>query len=224
MKSSSRLDRIAAAILLLLAGPVSRSQTESGLPICGDDGKAPNGQSQCECADSKLYRYRGEYHDGKNEFRVKLPDDVVGVGSCAPGDSFRVDLAHPNSGKNPSSLNSILVSGNGSRRYELDVLAERFAQEEKEKSEEIHATDLVIEQPTHISLSTLAAIHLRATRTEPDGERMSHEWIIANNPEKEIVYTIGMVSPTENYKKDHRLFEAMVKGFQLDPAGGKGTH
>jgi hypothetical protein len=214
---------VLAAVLGLSAG-LAQAQTESGLPLCKEDGSIPDGYNQCEC--QKTITYRGEFRDVEREFRVQLPDGVVGIGGCAPGRSFRISLTHPHGGETGGDFpwNQIWVAGPEQTRKTFPELADAFAKTQREDTEGIHATDLVIDQPVRTSLSSLTAIHLKVSRTEVEHGKMVYEVIIANNPKKEIVYEIGMVSPAFRYEKDHKLFTAVAEGFNYVPIENTASH
>ena len=207
---------VLAAVLGLSAG-LAQGQTESGLPLCKEDGSIPDGYNQCEC--QKTTTYRGEFRDVEREFLVQLPDGVGGIGGCAPGRSFRISLTHPHGGEPGGDFpwNQIWADGTKRHRETFAEFLDAFAKTQSEDTERIHATDLVIDQPVRTSLSSLAAIHLKVSRTEVEHGKMVYEVIIANNPKREIVYEIGMVSPASRYEKDHKLFEAVVEGFRYVP-------
>jgi hypothetical protein len=214
---------VLAAVLCLSGGfaPPCPAQTE--FPPCAKDGSPPAGESQCECPEGWQV-YRGEYNKPEKEYRVRLPDGVAATTPKAPckNHGFRVYLTHPNAGDLGRSgdfgSNQLWVLGAEQHRRTFEELADGFAQSQREDAERIHATDLLIDQPVQTSLSSLTAIHLKASRTEVDHGEMIYEAIIANNPRKEIVYVIEMVSPASRYEKNHELFKAVVEGFSYTPA------
>jgi hypothetical protein len=214
---------VLAAVLGLSAG-LAPGQTENGLPLCEEDGSIPDGYNQCEC--QKTVTYRGEFRDVEREFLVQLPDGLVGIGGCSPGRSFRISLTQPHGGEPGGDFrwNQMWAAGTKRHRETFAEFVDAFAKTQREDTEGIHATDLVIDQPVRTSLSSLTAIHLKVSRTEVEHGKMVYKVIIANNPKKEIVYEIGMVSPASHYEKDHKLFEAVAEGFSYIPAENTASH
>jgi hypothetical protein len=212
---------VLAAVLCLPAGFVLPGAAQTQFPPCDKDGAPPTAESQCECPEGRQI-YRGEYRNTEKEYQVRLPDRVAAWTPKAPCKSsgFHIYLTHSNTGDLGGDLasNQILAYGAVQRRETFAELADGFAKTEREDAERIHATDLVIDQPVQTSLSSLTAIHLKASRTEVDHGEMISEMIIANHPRKEIVYVIEMTSPASHYQKNQGLFKAVVEGFSYTPA------
>ena len=162
---------------------------------------------------------------------IRDRDGIAAVfGGCGPRGILQISLSHPNGGEPGEDFpwNRIWVAGTERRQETFAELAagfaknfaktESFAKTERKDTEGSHATDQAVDQPSRTSLSSLTAIHMKGSRTEPDHGKLIYELIIANNPNKEIVYEIGMVSPASRYEKNHELFKAVVEGFSYTPA------
>lgn len=205
-----------AAILCLLPGS-ARGQAETGFPWCKEDGSMPDGYNQCECR--KNLTYQGEFNDPPREFRVRLPNAVVGIGSCTPGGSFRIYLTRPNATELGGDFpwNSIWVAGTKSTREPFQKIIEGWKQSWNEDLKDGRVSDLQLGQPEQTSLASLSAIRMKATWIERDQGNLFSEMIVANNPEKNIVYEIGIISPANYWGKNHKLFEAVVDGFYYIP-------
>jgi len=67
-------------------------------------------------------------------------------------------------------------------------------------------------------LSSLPALHLKLTRTEINHGRLIVEEVIANNPNKDIFYVVGMISSADQYDKNQNLFNRVVEGFSYVPS------
>ena len=215
---------VLAVVLCLSAVFVPPGAAQTEFPPCREDGSAPNGESQCECPQRFVL---GEYRGPEGEYRLRLPDGIAAaLGSCGLRGSLHISLTHPKGGEPGGDFpwNQIWVVGPKRTRETVQELADGFAKTEREDTEGIHATDLRIDQPMRTSLSSLTAIHLKASRTDLDHGKLICEVIIAKNPKKEIVYEIGMVSPAFRYEKDHKLFEAVVEGFRYIPIEDTASH
>jgi hypothetical protein len=103
-------------------------------------------------------------------------------------------------------------------REPLQYIIGHWPEAARQEAEVVGATDLKIDHPEETSLSSLPALHLKVTRTEPNSGKLIYEWIIANNPHKGIVYTVGMASPAAQYERNQQLFKAVVEGFRYIPA------
>lgn len=190
---------------------------ESGRPHCCADGSPPDGESQCWC-DPQIVR--GDYRNPKREYEVHVPDGIAEILGCGGiGNGFKVSLAHPESGKGDWRFNMIYVSGSEHSPETFQSIADHWSQQQREDSERVHATDLQLDPPQQTSLSSLPALHLKSARTELESGRMVFEVIIANNPEKGIVYWIMMITTANQYEKNERLFKEVVDGFRYTPAG-----
>ena len=200
-----------------LSAAVAQGQTESGFPQCKEDGSMPEGYNQCVCI--KAVTYRGEFDDPKTEFRVQLPKGVVGIGGCTSGDGFKIYLTRPGSDEPDGDFpgNKIWVYGTESRRVTFQRIIEGWKQSWKTGIEEGRTTNVQLGPPEQTSLASLSAIHLKATWTERDEGTLISEMIVANHPQKDIVYQIGIVSPANRWEKNHNLFQAVVEGFRYLP-------
>jgi hypothetical protein len=216
MRTSSVL---ALATVLCLSAGLARSQTESGFPLCKADGSMPDGYNQCEC--QKTVTYRSEFRDSQREFSVALPDGVVAIGGCVPGSSFKIYLPHPERGELGWDFprNMIWVAGSERSRETFQQIIEAWKQARNEDKDfkEGQATDRHLAQPEQTSLASLPALRLRATWTEIDHGNLISEMVIANNPEKDIVYQIGIISPVNRWEKNRKMFEDVVGRFRYLP-------
>ena len=206
MSTSRRCYGVLAAVLCLAAGLVLPATAQTEFPACLDDGSPPNGQSQCQCAQKF---YRGDYQDPEREYRISMPADVVAaLASCGSRGNLYISLTNPVGGETDDNLSwsQIWISGTQRTRQNLRELSQKFAKSE-----------VAIDEAVQTSLSSLPAIRLKMSRTDPDHGKMIYEVIIANNPSQEIVYEIGMVSPAFRYERGHKLFQAIVESFRYVP-------
>ena len=213
MRGSFRFYCVLTATLWASGGLGLHGQAQTEFPQCREDGSPPAGEAQCEC---ELRTFRGDHRNPKHEYQVHVPEEVAEIGGCSwVGTGFRVSLTHPDSGEvgGDYAWNQIWVSGAEQTQETFQWITDHWPQEQREDSERDHATDLQIDPPERTSLSSLPALHLRLRRTEPDRGRMVYEVIIANNPDKGIVYELGMASPAEHYEKNEKLFKAVAEGF-----------
>jgi hypothetical protein len=163
---------------------------------------------------------RGDYRNPKHEYEVRVPDGIAEILGCSGiGNGFRVSLAHPESGKDEPGMNMIYVHGSEHARETFQSIADHWSQQQREDGDRVHATDLQLDPPQQTSLSSLPALHLKSARTELESGRMVFEVIIANNPDKDIVYSIMMITPADQYEKNEKLFKEIVDGFRYAPAG-----
>lgn len=224
MRTSLRL--LAGLATICLSAGFTHAQTDDGFPLCKEDGSIPEGYNECDCPKPPI-TYRVEFNDAQRDFRVQLPHGVLGIGvGCAPGHTFGISLTRPRSEEPGGDFpwNEIRVWSSEDPRKTLYELADGWAKDEREDSERIHATDVVIDEPNKTPLSSLVAVHLRMTRTELEHGKMIYEAIIAKNPNRDIVYEIGMVSPANRYQKNRRLLDAVVDGFRYVPEETKTTN
>jgi hypothetical protein len=151
--------------LSVCCGTVCSGQAQSGLPPDAD------GRSSLIEQDCGRKIYRGEYRNPEREYQVHLPNQVTAIASCFEN-GFQIYLIHPDSGgpeaKPGFSWSSIWVAGSEPTNMTLLDIADQWAQYQKDDSERAYATDLQIDQPVQSSLSSLQAIKLRATRTDPN--------------------------------------------------------
>jgi hypothetical protein len=166
--------------------------------------------------------YRGEYRNLGREYRVVLPDGVAATAPttpCVPA-GFDISLTHPTSGELGAEYVSsrLWVRGAMQTREPLQYIIGHWPEAARQAAEAVGATDLKIDLPEEVLLSSLPAIHLKVTRTEPNSGKLIYEWIIANNPHIDIVYSVGMASPADQYEKNQQLFKAVVKGFSYLPS------
>ena len=224
MKPTFQFRCVLAAVVFLSVGFVLPGAAQTEFTPCDQDGNPPAGENQCECPEGWQI-YRGEYTNAESDYQVRLPDGVAATTPKAPckNHGLRIDLTHPNTGEPDGDfpLNYIWVFGVHQTRKTFaeftDGFVTNFAKTERESSDESLARDPVIDQPVRTSLSSLAAIHLKASRTDVDHGELIYEVIIANNPKKEIIYEIEMISPASGYEKNHQLFKAVVDGFSYTP-------
>ena len=207
----------ALATLLCLGAGFAQGQSESGFPLCKKDGSIPDGYNQCECPNAVTYR--GEFNDPKLEIRVLLPDGIVGIGSCTSGGSFRIYLPRPSSSVPGGDFpwNTIWVAGAESTRVTFQKIIEGWKQSWNADIDEGRISDLQRGQPEGTLLGTLTALRLKARWTERDQGNLISEMIVANNPEKNITYQIGIISPANSWETNHKLFQTVVDGFRYVP-------
>jgi len=187
---------------------------ESGDPRCCQDGSIPEGAEHCWC-DSDIIR--GEYRNAQRQYEVHLPDGVAGVIGCrGTGTGFHISLDHPDSGGRDLPLNMIWVARSQQTPETLPEMADRSAQDQRQDTERVHATDLQIDPPVRTSLSSLPAIELKTTRAEPNRGTLVREVILAKSPD-EYVYVVGMITPADQYEKNRKLFKEIVDGFRYVP-------
>jgi hypothetical protein len=192
---------------------------ESGFLHCCPDGSAPRGESQCWC-EPKIVHLR-TYRNPKHEYEVQVPDGMAEILGCSgTGAGFKISLTHPDTGKSEGNLplNMIWVGATGGLGEPFQKFFERWFTVQSEDSERIHATDLQIDQPEQTSLSSLPAFDLKLARTEPEAGRMVYEVIIAEDPDKDTAYQIGLVTPADQYTKNEKLFKAIAEGFRYAPS------
>jgi hypothetical protein len=190
---------------------------DNGRPHCCLDGSMPEGANQCWCDPIivHLHTYRNPSHG----YEVQVPDGIAEIGCSETGPGFAISLAHPNTGEGKGDLgwNRIWVSRPGRTNETLKGLAGQWAQSRTEDSERDHSTDLQIDPPLQTSLSSLPAIQLRATRTKLDEGKLIYEEVDAKSADN-YVYSIGMITPADQYTKNQELFKAIVDGFRYVPS------
>jgi hypothetical protein len=188
---------------------------ESGFPHCCADGSPPNGESQCWC---ELHIVRGEYHNPKREYEVHVPDRIAEILGCSGiGNGFQVSLAHPESGEGNWGMNQIAVLG-AQGRETFQQMIDAWHRRSKEDSEEKSNFKQQFDEPEQTSLSSLPALRFKSARTERESGKIIVEQIIANNPDKDIVYSITIITPADQYEKNEKLFKQIVEGFRYAPA------
>ena len=191
------------------------SRDESGFPHCCADGSPPDGESQCWC-DPQIVR--GEYRNPKHEYEVHVPDGIAEIFGCGGiGGGFSVSLAHPESGEGDLARNRIAVWGTGGNRETFQKMIDAWHRL-KEDSERDPNSDQQFNEPEQTSLSSLPALRFKSAKTE-QSERIIVEQILAINPDKDIVYEIMIITPTDQYEKNEKLFKKIVDGFRYAPAG-----
>jgi len=191
---------------------------ENGRPHCCPDGSPPDGESQCWC-DLTVVHLR-EYRNPEHDYEVQVPDGIAEIlaGCGGTGTGFKISLTHPDTGESEGLPNMIWVGRGEPTAQTLQEMADHWSRYQKEDSEGIHATDLQIAQPAPTSLSSLNAIHEKATRAEPNRGTMLQEVIVAKSPD-EYVYAVGMITPADQYEKNLKLFKAIVDGFRYVSSG-----
>jgi hypothetical protein len=190
---------------------------ESGRPRCCPDGSSPDGGSQCWC-ELRIVHLR-DYRNPKYEYEVHVPDGIAEILGCSGiGTGFKISLTYPDRGPSEGDLawNQIWVGRAERTNDTFQQMADKWAQQQREVSESDHYTDLQIDPPVQTSLSSLAAIELRASRTELDRGTLIYEVITAKAHDN-YAYVIGMVTPAEQYEKNEKLFKAIVGGFRYVP-------
>jgi len=236
MRPSFRLVCVVAATLLACGGFgfYGRAQTssqqchadgsprdESGRPHCCADGSAPNGESQCWC-EPKIVR--GEYRNPKHEYEVHVPDGIAALLDCSGiGMGFHVSLAEPETGEGNWGMNQIAVSGTDRSRETFQQMIDAWHRGSKEESEKSPDFAQQFNEPEQTTLSSLPALHLKSARTERESGEIIVEQIIANNPHRNIVYSIMIVTPADQYEKNEKLFKEIVEGFRYAPADQRST-
>ena len=176
----------------------------------------PDGVNQCWCEPKIVYLR--QYRNPKYE--VEVPEGIAEIlGGCAQGigKGFKISLDHPNTGERDLS-NIIWVAATGRNGQSFQRLSDDWMKGERDDTERIHATNLEIDEPDQTTLSSLPAIHLKLARTEPEAGRMIYEVIVAERPDRDIAYVIGLVSPADDYDKNQKLFKAIVDGFRYVPS------
>lgn len=193
------------------------TRDESGFAHCCPNGSAPNGESQCWCEPQIVHLL--EYRNPKYEYEVRVPDRIAEILGCSGiGTGFKISLTHPDSGKNEGDLNMIWVGWAQPIHETFEEMADKWAQNQREDSDRVHATDLQLDPPEQTALSSLPALHLKMARTETESGKMIQETVIANNPDKGIAYVVGMVTTADQYDKNQKLFKAIVDGFRYVPS------
>lgn len=205
------------AISFYVSLGVLEAQTDSGFPLCNKDGSVPYGYNQCDCPNPVTFR--GEFNDPKNEFRVLIPEGIVGIAGCTLGHSFRIYLGGPNSDRPAGDFpwNSIWVSSAEATKLGFPRIIEGWKQSWDVGIKEGRTSALHLDEPEQTSLASLPAIRLRASWSERDEGDLIGESIVANNPEKSIVYQIAIVSPADRWAKSRKLFETVVGSFRYVP-------
>jgi hypothetical protein len=179
-----------------------------------------SGYKRQVCGPDRIYR--GEYHNLGREYRVVLPDGVAATAPTTPCEppGFEISPTHLATGEFGAEYASsrVWVRGAEQTREALQYIIDHWPEAARQEAEVVGATDLKIDPPEETSLSSLAAIHLKVVRTEPGRGKLVYEEVIANNPHKGIVYSVGMVSPAAQYERNQKLFKAVVEGFRYIPA------
>jgi len=232
MRPSTRFELALAAILCIWGAFHAQAQTapahcsadgsprdENGRPHCCPDGSSPEGGNQCWC-DLRIIHLR-EYRNPQHEYGVQVPDGMAEIlpGCSGVGAGFRISLTHPDSGESEGELpwSMIWVSRSERTNQTLQEIADGFAQNIRVDSDRVHATDLRIDQPVPASLSSLAALDLKAARTELNHGTLIREEIVAKSPDR-YVYLVGMISPADQYEKNEKLFQQIADGFRYVPS------
>lgn len=223
MKPSFTLKCAFSLVFCILGAWPPQGHTQSDFPQCGADGRPPDGQAQCECA-PRLYR--GEYRSPEHEFETTLPNGIVAFGPCAGGNAVQISLRHPHDDEpgDDVSWNLIWIAGGEQSRRTLQQLVDGITRDEKEnESDRSRPVRRMVEEPSQVSLSSLSGFHFKFALTDPDHGELIQEVIFANNPDKEVVYSVGMVSPANRYEENHALFQAIVNGFRYTPSARTGN-
>ena len=188
---------------------------ESGRPHCCADGYSPNGEAQCWCEPRIV---RGEYRNPKQEYEVSVPDGIAEILGCSGiGNGFRVSLAQPESGEGDWGMNSIAVFGNDTGSETLRRIIDDWHRRSKEDSEKTPDSDHQFNELEQTFLSSLPAFRFKSARTERMFGKIIVEKIVANNPNKPIVYSITMITRADQYEKNKKLFNQIVRGFHYTP-------
>jgi len=191
---------------------------ENGRPHCCPDGAMPEGVNQCWC-DPTIVHQR-EYRNTKHEYEVEVPDGVaeILIGCGRIGAGFEISLTHPDTGERDgaSPWNMISVRADRTGRT-LQEMADQWAQQQKVDSERDRSTDLQIDPAIQIALSSLPAIKLRASRTQPDEGRLIYEAVDVKSLDH--VYSLFLVTPADQYDMCEKLFKSIVDGFRYVPSG-----
>jgi hypothetical protein len=85
-------------------------------------------------------------------------------------------------------------------------------------------SDQQFNEPEQTSLSFLPALRFTSARTERESGRIIVEQIIANNPDKDIVYSIMIITPANQYEKNEKLWKEIVDGFRYVPSVHAANH
>jgi hypothetical protein len=178
----------------------------------------PDGVNQCWC-EPKIVHLR-TYRNPEYEYEVQVPDGIAEILGCSGiGTGFQKSLTHPEIGKNEGELpwNMIWVGRAERNNHTFQQVADEWAQSQRDDSERTHSTDLQIDPPVQTSLSSLTAIELKASRTQPNHGRLIYE-VIAAKTRDNYAYVLGMVTPADQYDKNEGLFKAIVDGFRYVPS------
>jgi len=211
MRPSHRFEFVLAVTVLACGGLGFYGWAQTTSPHCHADGSPPNGESQCWCEPPVV---RGEYRNPKHEYEVHVPDGLAEILGCSGvGIGFSVSLAHPESGEGDWGMNQIAVSGADRHPETFKKMIDDWHRR-KEDSERDPDSDQQLNEPEQTSLSSLPALRFKSARTKPESARIITEQIIANNPDKDIVYSITIVTPADQYEKNEKLFKEIVDGFR----------
>jgi hypothetical protein len=227
MRPSFRIEFVVAATLLACGGlgcygqaqtgfPESHAdgsqRDENGRPHCRADGSAPDGESQCWC---EFQVVRGKYRNPKHEYEVQLPDGIAEILDCSGiAIGFHISLIHPESGEGPFGSNQIEVSGTDQSRKTFQQTIDAWHARLKEDREKNPDFDQQFNEPEKTFLSSLPALRLTSSRTQRESEKIIFEQIIANSPDKNIVYSIMMITPADQYERNEKLFREIMEGFR----------
>jgi hypothetical protein len=174
----------------------------------------PEGVNQCWC--EPIIVHLTEYRNPKNEYEVHVPDGIAEILGCSgTGHGFKVSLDHPESGDGDYGLNQIEVLG-AEHQDTFQKILDTWRLKTSNKKDDV--TDEQFDQPEPMSLSSLPAFRLKSTRIDPHYGKIVAEEIVANNPHKDIVYYVVMISPADRYEKNQMLFKAIIDGFRYVPS------
>lgn len=189
---------------------------DTGHPHCCADGSMPDGVNQCWCEPIIV---RGDYRNRKHEYEVHVPDGIAEIPGCSGiGHGFQVSLDGLESGDGDYGMNQIAVSGTERSHVTFQEMIDAWPGE-KTSSQNDDVKDDQLDEPAQTSLSFLPALHLKSVRTRADFGKIVCEHIIANNPHKNIVYSITLISPADQYEKNRKLFKELLDGFRYIPSG-----
>lgn len=193
---------------------------DAGRPHCCKDGSIPEGVNQCWC--EPIIVHLREYRNPMREYEVRVPDGIAEILGCSGiGIGFKIALTHPDTGEQggDSPWNTIWVTGAEQTRSPFQRIVDGWKKDLQDELDQGLITDVQIDPPEQTTLSSLTALHLKKAWNDRDQGKLIAEAVIADHLDKDTVYEIGMISPAEQYEKNHKLFKELVDGFRYIPSG-----
>jgi len=176
---------------------------ETGFPGCYANGSMPDGVNPCWCEPRIA---RGVSRNAKHEPEVYVPDgeaEILGCGAIAYG--FKVSLAKPDTGAGNYGMNQIDISGSGRSWETFQNMIDAWHRLPS-SSQQDDVSDEQLDEPEQMSLSSLPALDIKSVRTGSDSGKIIAQQIIANNPHKDIVYSITLNFAGRSVRKEPKAF------------------
>jgi len=146
-----------------------------------------------------------------------VPEGVAEILSCEGiGHGFTVSLAQLDTGNGDYGQNQINIAGPERSRKTFQQLIDDWHRL-RTSSQNDDTNDEQFDGPERTTLSSLPALHFKLVRTDRYLGKIIIEQIMANNPHKDIVYSITLISQVEKYEGNRKLFKKLVDGFRYVP-------